>query len=156
MKSIVFSELDSEFLVQGFGLHEDQQGIFSGKVGRYEMELSSSLDRLLVLEEDALIIYIGIAEEGPYREGDILMVGSDDFLDKTFRAMDEMEQRGVVVSIGAEEDNHQLHLQKSELYQMTLVWKERKVPYLCLFMGEPIDAGAQAKLVTIARKVLSD
>lgn len=155
MKSILYSELDSEFLIQGFGLHEEN-GLYSGKIGRYEIELSTSFASLKELEEDTLIVYIGIADAGPYREGDILMVGSDDLLDKTFRAMDEMEQRGVVVSLGDEEGNHQVRLAKKDLHGMTLTWKERNVPYLCLFMGEPIDAEAQAKLVTIARKVLSE
>ncbi|NMA69863.1 MAG: hypothetical protein GX958_10660 [Desulfitobacterium sp.] len=155
MKSILYSEVDSEFLIHGLGLHEEK-GIFSGKIGRYEIELSTSFDSLKGIEDNALIVYIGVAEAGPYREGDILMVGSDELLDSTFRAMDEMEQRGVVVSLGDEEDNHQVHLHKEDLYEMTLAWKEKKVPYLCLFMGEPIDAEAQAKLVTIARKVLSE
>lgn len=155
MKSILYSELGSDFLVQGLGLHKEEQGSFTGKLGRHEMELNSSPNSLMNLEE-AQVIYIGKAEPGPYRDGDILMAGSDDLLDRAFRALDEMEQRGVVVGLSAEGDSHQLSLNKEDLIPLTLGWKEKKVPFLCLFMREPVELEGQAKLVTIARKVLSD
>lgn len=155
MKSILYSELGSDFLVQGLGLHKDEQGSFTGKLGRHEMEITSSPDSLTA-QEEAQFIYFGNADPGPYRDGDILMAGSDDLLDRAFRALDEMEQRGVVVGLSAEADSHQLSLNKKELNELTLHWKDKKVPFLCLFMGGPVDLEGQAKLVTMVRKVLND
>ena len=155
MKSILYSELGSDFLVHGLGLHKEEQGSFTGKLGRHEMEITSSPESLKN-QVEAQVIYFGNAAPGPYRDGDILMAGSDDLLDRAFRALDEMEQRGVVVGLSAEADSHQLSLHKNELNQLALSWKEKKIPYLCLFMREPVDLEGQAKLVTLARKVLSD
>lgn len=155
MKSILFSEFDSDFLVQGLGLHIEEQGSYTGKLGRHEMELASSLNSLTD-QAEAQVIYFGTAEPGPYRDGDILMAGSDDLLDRAFRALDEMEQRGVVVGLAAGMESYQLNLEKDYLNQLTIGWKEKKIPYLCLFMGDPVDLEGLAKLVTIARKVLSD
>lgn len=155
MKSILYSELGSDFLVQGLGLNKEEQGSFTGKLGRHEMEITSSLESLKN-QFEAQVIYFGNADPGPYRDGDILMAGSDDLLDRAFRALDEMEQRGVVVGLSAEADSHQLSLHKNELHQLALSWKEKKIPYLCLFMREPVSLEGQAKLVTLARKVLND
>ena len=154
MKSILYSELGSDFLVQGFGLHKEEHGSYIGKLGRHEMEIASSLDSLET--QEAQIIYFGDADPGPYRDGDILMAGSDELLDRAFRALDEMEQRGVVVGLSSGTESHQLCLHKEKLKQLTQHWKEKKVPFICLFMRKPVDLEGQAKLVTIARKVLSD
>lgn len=154
MKSILYSELGSDFLVQGLGLHKDEQGSFTGKLGHHEMEITSSPEDLKN-QVEAQVIYFGNADPGPYRDGDILMAGSDDMLDSAFRALDEMEQRGVVVGLSAD-GSYQLNLDKQELNQLALGWKEKKIPYLCLLMRDPIDLEGQAKLVTIARKVLND
>ena len=155
MKSILYSELGSDFLVQGLGLHKEEQGSITGKLGRHEIEITSSPNSLRN-QEEVQVIYIGKAEPGPYRDGDIQMAGSDDLLDRAFRALDDMEQRGVVVGLSSAADPHQLSLNRDELNQTTLAWKERKVPFLCLFMREPVGLEGQAKLVTIIRKVLND
>ena len=155
MKSILFSELASEFLVQGLGLHTEERPHFTGKLGRHEVELVSSTNSLKDLEGETQVLCIGKAQAGPYRAGDVLMAGSDDLLDRAFRALDEMEQRGVVVALSAEADSHQVSLNIDWLDELVQEWKEKKIPYLCLFMAEPFESEGQAKLVTLTRKVLS-
>lgn len=155
MKSILFSELASDFLVQGLGLHTEERPYPIGKLGRHEIELFSSADFLKDIEGEAQVLCIGKAQAGPYRAGDVLMAGSDDLLDRAFHALDEMEQRGVVVSLSGEGDSHQVGLGIDWLSELAHKWKEKKVPYLCLFMAEPFESDGQAKLVTLTRKVLS-
>lgn len=157
MNSILFTELAPDFLVQGLGLHneDDKDTHFNGKLGRHEVELASSADALVGLSGDMQVICIGNAEAGPYRAGDVLMAGSDDLLDRAFHALDEMEQRGVVVALSAEPDSHQVSLTKAWLDGLVQEWKDKKIPYLCLFMVEPVDLEGQAKLVTLVRKVLN-
>ena len=155
MKSILLTELASDFLVQGLGLHSEEEPHFTGKLGRHEVELVSLEDSLKDMSGENQVLFIGKAEEGPYRAGDVLMAGSDELLDRAFHALDEMEQRGVVVALATEADPHQVSLSKDGLHEQVQEWKERKIPYLCLFMVEPVDSEGQAKLVTLVRKVLS-
>lgn len=154
MNSILFTELGSDFLVQGLGLHNEEGLHFTGKLGRHEVELASSTEALNDLSGDVQVICIGNAEAGPYRAGDVLMAGSDDLLDRAFRALDEMEQRGVVVALSPSADSHQVNLRKEWLDGLTQEWRNNKIPYLCLFMADPIESEGQAKLVTLVRKVL--
>lgn len=155
MKSLLYTELASDFLVEGLGLHRQDKGHLVGKVGRGDMELVLNLSELITYPEEIQVLYLGKAEAGPFRAGDVLMAGSDDLLDRAFQALDEMEQRGVVVGLSTEPDAHQVTLVKDGLYEMVLNWKERKIPYLCLFLVEPIDSEATAKLVSLTRKTLS-
>lgn len=155
MKSILFSELASDFLVQGLGLHSEEESHFTGKLGRHEVELVTSEDSLRDISDESQVLFIGKAEVGPYRANDVLMAGSDDLLDRAFRALDEMEQRGLVVALSTEPGTHQVSLGKDGLHEQAQNWKERKVPYLFLFMVEPVDSEGKATLVTLVRKVLS-
>jgi hypothetical protein len=155
MKSILFTELSIDFLVQGLGLHTEDHPHFTGKLGRHEVELVSSTDSLQNMVGEIQVLCIGKAQAGPFRTGDILMAGSDDLLDRAFHALDEMEQRGVVVALSAESDLHQVSLSEDWLYKLTQDWKAKKIPYLCLFMVDPVESEGQAKLVTLVRKVLN-
>lgn len=154
MKSILFTELASDFLVQGLGLHIQDNACHTGKLGRHEVELVSTSGELKTLPEEIQVLYIGKAQAGPFRAGDVLMAGSDDLLDRAFQALDEMEQRGVVVGLSSEPETHQVTLAKIELNELVQTWRERKIPYLCLFMVEPVEAEGTAKLVSLIRKVL--
>ena len=82
------------------------------------------------------------------------MTGSDDLLDRAFQAMDEMEQRGVVVSLTPSQDSKHLYVSKEQMDPFVQEWRSRKISFLCLWMVEPIDSEGQAKLVTILRKVV--
>lgn len=155
MKSILYTELASDFLVEGLGLHNQDNSHPVGKVGRSDMELVSTLSELTAYPEEIQVLYFGKAEADPFRAGDVLMAGSDELLDRAFQALDVMEQRGVVVGLSSEPDAHQVTLIKDGLYEMVLNWKERKIPYLCLFLVEPIDSEGTAKLVSLTRKVLA-
>ncbi|HVJ48218.1 hypothetical protein [Desulfitobacterium sp.] len=155
MKSILYTELASDFLVQGLGLHSQDMAHPTGKVGRSDVELVSTLGDLLSYPEEIQVFYLGSTEAGPFRAGDILMAGSDDLLDHAFQALDEMEQRGVVVGLSTEPDAHQVTLVKEGLYELVQTWKKRKIPYLCLFVVDPVESGATAKLVSLTRKVLA-
>ena len=151
----LISEISSDFLIQGFGLHQDENQIYVGKVGGHEVQLVSSFDDLLSGEKNIKIFYVGIANAShQFRPGDVLMHGTDDLLDRAFQAMDEIEQRGVVVSLTPSQDSMHLYLAKDEMYPIVQEWKSQKVSFLCLWMVDPIDLEGQAKLVTILRKVL--
>jgi hypothetical protein len=155
MKSILYTELASDFLVEGLGLHSQNNGCPVGKVGRSDVELVSTLSELITYPEEVQVLYLGKAEAGPFRAGDVLMAGSDDLLDRGFQALDEMEQRGVVVGLSTESDANQVNLVKDGLSEMVLNWKERKIAYLCLFLVESADSEGTAKLVSLTRKVLA-
>lgn len=155
MKSILYTELTSDFLVQGLSLHIQDNAHFTGKLGRSDVELVTALGELITFPEEIQIIYLGKAETGPFRAGDVLMAGSDELLDRAFKALDEMEQRGVVVDLSPKPEAHQVTLVKDGLYELVQTWKERKIPYLCLFLVEPVESEGTAKLVGLTRKVLS-
>jgi hypothetical protein len=155
MKCILLTELATDFLVQGLGLQTEKE-VYTGKLGRHEVELISP-DSLKDIDKESLVLYLGKAEAGPFRAGDVLMAGSDDLLDRAFHALDEMEQRGGVVALAAEPepDSHQVSLNKEQLNGLVQEWKEKEIPYLCLFRTEPVDSEGQATLVTLVRKVLN-
>lgn len=153
----LISEISPDFLIQGLGLHQDENQTYIGKVGGQEVQLVTSMDSLhvdnfLPDEKDLKIFCVGFAEAGnQFRSGDILMSGSDDLLDRAFRAMDEIEQRGVVVSLT--QDSKHLYVSKEEMDPFLQEWKRHKISFLCLWMVNPVDSEGQAKLVSILRKV---
>ncbi|AFQ45663.1 hypothetical protein [Desulfosporosinus meridiei] len=151
----IISEISPDFLIQGFALHQDENEIYVGKVGGQEVQLLASIDNLNSDEKDIKIFCVGFAEaDHHFRSGDVLMTGSDDLLDRAFRAMDEMEQRGVVVSLTPPPDSKHLYVSKEQMDPFVQDWKSRKLSFLCLWMMEPIDSEGQAKLITILRKVI--
>ena len=153
--NILFSEIAPNFLIQGFGLHLGENQIYIGKVGRQEVQLLPSLDDLQSYEKDIKIFSVGLAPTSHnFRPGDVLMTGSDDLLDRAFKAMDDLEQRCVVVSLISSQDSTHLYLSKEQMGPYVQAWKSRKVSFLCLWMVEPIESEEQAKLVTILRKVI--
>lgn len=155
MKSILMTEFEPDFLVQGLGLHDDGEGTFMGKAGRHEVQIFPSICSPN-LEGETQVLVVGLAEStSQFRPGDILMAGSDDLLDRAFQALDEMEQRGVVVGLSPTEDPSQVYVSKEELAEKIQEWKEQKVPFLGLFIVEPLDSEAQAKLVNLVRKVMN-
>ena len=157
MKSLLVTELISDFVVQGLGLFQSEDEGLIGKVGRHEIQLVTSVDpdfNLAIAEVQ--IFYLGLIPAGDkFRSGDILMVGSDDFLDRAFRALDEMEQRGVVVNLTMTSDPNHLFVDKKELIQEVEIWRKKKVPFLCLLMMEPLDSEGKTKMVTLIRKILN-
>ncbi|MCO1601220.1 MULTISPECIES: hypothetical protein [Desulfosporosinus] len=151
----LISEISPDFLIQGFGLHQDENEIYVGKVGGQEVQLLTSIDSLHSDEQDIKIFSVGFAEaDHHFRSGDVLMTGSDDLLDRAFRAMDEMEQRGVVVSLTPSQDSKHLYVSKEQMDPFVQEWRSRKLSFLCLWMVDPIDSEGQAKLITILRKVI--
>lgn len=156
MKTILMTELAPEFLIQGFSLN-DAAGRLTGKVGRHEVELLSPGTVDVPLEGETQIISLGLAQAtGQYRAGDILMMGSDDLLDRAFQALDEMEQRGLVVNLPTSDEQNSLFVpEDEELFGRVQLWKNKKLPFLCLCVVEPIGSEEQAKLVTMVRKVVS-
>ncbi len=151
----LFSELSPDFLIQGFGLHQGENEIYVGKVGGQEVHLLPSIASLEADENDIKIFGVGFTEaDHHFRSGDILMTGSDDLLDRAFRAMDEMEQRGVVVSLSASPDSQYLYISKELMDPYVQEWRSRKISFLCLWMVDPIESEGQAKLVTLLRKVI--
>jgi len=157
MKTILMTELSPDFLIQGLGLTVDENNCFVGKVGRYEVQFLPSRKSLTSLEGEIQIISMGSAAGGnQYRPGDILMMGSDDLLDRAFQALDEMEQRGVVINLTSPDAPNSLYIAKDQsLFGEVQLWKSKKIPFLCLCLVEPVDSEGQAKLVTIVRKVMS-
>lgn len=151
----LISEISPDFLIQGFGLHQDENAIYFGKVGGQEVQLLPSIKNLQSDEKDIKIFSVGFAEaDQHFRSGDVLMTGSDDLLDRAFRAMDEMEQRGVVVGLTPSPDSKHLYLSREQMDPFVQEWRSRKISFLCLWMVDPIDSEGQAKLVTILRKVI--
>lgn len=156
MNNILISELAPDFLIQGFGLHQDENRSYVGKVGGQEIQLLPSINDLQSDQTDIKILSVGFAEVSHnFRPGDVLMTGSDDLLDRAFQAMDEIEQRGVVVSLTPPQDATHLYLSKEQMDPFVQGWKSQKISFLCLWMVDPIESEGQAKLVTILRKVLS-
>lgn len=155
MRNIIYSEIAPDFLIQGLGLHSDGQSGFTGKVGRHEVSFSTSFT-LIDAEGEVQVFDLGLAPAGnQFRAGDILMVGSDELLDRAFQALDEMEQRGVVVSLIPSSDPSQLYVAKEDLLKQVQIWKERKTPFLCLLLVESFSIEDQAKLVTLVRKIIN-
>ncbi|MBP1759446.1 MAG: hypothetical protein H6Q63_363 [Firmicutes bacterium] len=156
----LISEISPDFLIQGFGLHKDENEIYVGKVGGQEVQLIPSIDNLhpdnfQSDEKDIKIFSVGFAEaDHHFRSGDVLMTGSDDLLDRAFRAMDEMDQRGVVVSLTPSQDSKHLYISKELMDPFVKEWRSQKISFLCLWMVDPTDSEGQAKLITILRKVI--
>ncbi len=157
MKSLLVTELISDFLIQGLGLNPSEDEGLIGKVGRHEIQLVTSIDpKFDWAITEVQIFYLGlIPASDKFRSGDILMVGSDDFLDRAFRTLDEMEQRGVVVNLTLTSDPNHLFVDKGELIKEVELWREKKVPFICLLMMEPLDSEGKTKMVTLIRKILS-
>lgn len=153
--NILVSEIAPNFLIQGFGLHQGENQIYVGKVGRQEVQLLPSVGDFASYEKDIEIFSVGFAPASHnFRPGDVLMTGSDDLLDRAFKAMDDIEQRGVVVSLIPSQDSTHLYLSKEHMEPYVQEWKRRKASFLCLWMVEPIESEEQAKLVTILRKII--
>ncbi|HBW34245.1 hypothetical protein [Desulfosporosinus sp. BICA1-9] len=151
----LISEISPDFLIQGFGLHLDENEIYVGKLGGQELQLVPSVDNL-DSQKDTKIFSVGFAEaDHHFRPGDVLMTGSDDLLDRAFLAMDEIEQRAVVVSLTPSQDDKHLHFSKDQMDPLVQEWKKRKISFLCLWMVDPIESEGRAKLVTILRKVIA-
>jgi hypothetical protein len=151
----VISEISPDFLIQGLGLHQDENQTYVGKVGGKEVQLLPSVDNWHSDEKDLRIFCVGFAQASHhFRPGDVLMTGSDDLLDRAFQAMDEMEQRGVVVSLTPSQDSTHLYISKEQMDPFVQEWRTRKLSFLCLWMVDPIESEGQAKLVTILRKVI--
>lgn len=151
----IISEISPDFLIQGLGLHQDENQIYIGKVGGKEVQLLPSIDNWQSEEKDLRIFSVGFAQASHnFRPGDVLMTGSDDLLDRAFQAMDEMEQRGVVVSLAPSQDSTHLYISKEQMDPFVQEWRSRKLSYLCLWMVDPVESEGQAKLVTILRKVI--
>lgn len=155
MKNIIYSEMAPDFMIQGLGLHPDGQNGYVGKIGRQEVALFLASEPPALPDEDIQVLAIGLAPGGRFRPGDVLMAGSDELLDRTFMALDEMEQRGVVVNFTAAEDPSLIYVPKEQLEAEVQLWKAKKVPYICLLMGEPLNNDDQAKLVTLIRKIIN-
>jgi len=156
MNNILISELSPDFLIQGFGLHQDENQTYVGKTGGKDIQLLTSIDNLKSDQPDIKIFSVGFAEASHnFRPGDVLMTGSDDLLDRAFQAMDEIEQRGVVVSLTPSQDSTYLYLSKEPMNPFVQEWKRQKISFLCLWMVDPIESEGQAKLVTILRKVIT-
>jgi len=153
MKNIIIDEFVSDFLIQGLGLHQSDSS-FNGKIGRHEVELVH-LEAVTTAVQGEEILVVGQVETDQFRPGDILMVGSDELLDRAFQNLDEMEQRGVVVSLTPQADPNQVLVEKADVLQLVDAWKENKTPFLCLFMAAPLESDGQAILVTLVRKILS-
>jgi hypothetical protein len=153
--NILVSEIAPNFLIQGFGLHQAENQTYVGKVGRQEVQLLPSVDDLESYEKEIEIFSVGLAPASHnFRPGDVLMTGSDDLLDRAFKAMDDIEQRGVVVSLVPSQDSTHLYLSKEQMEPYVQEWKTSKASFLCLWMVEPVESEEQAKLVTILRKVI--
>ena len=151
----LISEISPDFLIQGFGLHQDENQNYVGKVGGQEVQLLFSIDDLQPDDKDMKIYCVGFAEASHnFRTGDVLMTGSDDLLDRAFQVMDNIEQRCVVVNLMPSQDSTHLYLSKENMDPFVQEWKSRKISFLCLWMVDPIESEGQAKLVTILRKVI--
>jgi len=151
----IICDISPDFLIQGFGLRQDENQIYVGKVGRQEVQLFPTIDDLQSDNKNIKIFSVGFAEASHnFRPGDVLMTGSDDMLDRAFQVMDNIEQRCVVVSLMSSQDSTHLYLSKEDMDPFVQEWKSRKISFLCLWMVDPIESEGQAKLVTILRKVI--
>jgi len=151
----IICEISPDFLIQGFGLHQDENQTYVGKVGRQEVQLLPSIDDLQSDNKNIKIFTVGFAEVSHnFRPGDVLMTGSDDLLDHAFQVMDNIEQRCVVVNLMPSQDFTHLYLSKENMDPFVREWKSRKISFLCLWMVDPIESEGQAKLVTILRKFI--
>ena len=151
----IICEISPDFLIQGFGLHQDENQIYLGKIGRQEVELLPSINDLQSDSKNINIFTVGFAEaSNNFRPGDVLMTGSDDLLDRAFQVMDSIEQRCVVVSLMPAQDSTHLYISKENMDPYVQEWQNRKISFLCLWMVDPIDSEQQAKLVTILRKII--
>lgn len=156
MRNIIYSEIAPDFLIQGLGLHADGQSGYVGKIGRHEVILRAADNRSPDAESESQVFELGVASGGnQFRVGDILMLGSDELLDRMFQALDEMEQRGVVVSLSPSNDPSQIFLDKEELAGEVQSWRERKVPFICLWVVEPFGAEEQGKLMSLVRRMMN-
>lgn len=157
MKSLLTTELAPEIFIQGLGLQRDENTGYHGRLGRHEVLLRmTGINHLEPAEEEVQIVYVGLTGiQSQVRPGDIVMAGSDELLDKAFKALDELDQRGVVISL-ASTGEQQIQLDKDELLAKARTWKERKLPFLCLFMVDGTDSASQARLVSLVRKILND
>ena len=156
MNNILISEISPDFLIQGFGLHQAENQTYIGKAGGKDIQLITSINNLKSDLQDIKIFSVGFVEASHnFRPGDVLMTGSDDLLDRAFQAMDEIEQRGVVVSLTPPQDSTYLYLSKEHMNPFVQEWKRQKISFLCLWMVDPIESEGQAKLVTILRKVIT-
>lgn len=151
----LISEISPDFLIQGLGLHPDENQTYVGKVGGKEVQLLPSIDHWQSDDKDLRIFCVGFAQaSNQFRPGDVLMTGSDDLLDRAFQTMDEMEQRGVVVGLKPSQDSTHLYISKEQMDPFVQEWRSRKLSFLCLWMVDPVESEGQAKLVTILRKVI--
>ncbi|AFM42617.1 hypothetical protein Desaci_3736 [Desulfosporosinus acidiphilus SJ4] len=151
----LISEISSDVLIQGFGLHEDERKVFIGKVGGQEIQLLPDFHNLDLDAKELKILFLGLAEAShQFRPGDVLMTGSDDLLDRAFQVMDDIEQRCIVVTLSPDQDSTHLYFSNETLEPLVQEWKQRKVSFLCLWMVAPQELEGQAKLVTILRKII--
>ena len=155
MRSVIYSEMAPDFIIQGLGLHPDGQSAYVGKIGRQEVALLLSSEAPVTLDGEIQMVVIGSVPGEGFRPGDVLMVGSDELLDRTFMALDEIEQRGVVVNLFPTADPGQVYVAKEQLQKQVQLWREKKLPYICLLMPEPMSNDDQAKLVTLVRKIIN-
>ena len=154
-KVIIICEHAPDFLIQGFGLSQGEGQSFVGKIGGHDVLLLPGTDGLQAEQVGGKIVYVGSTEaDQSYRPGDVLMVGSDDLLDRAFKIMDEMEQRGVVVNLTPSQDATQLYLSKKQAEPLVQEWKDRKISFLCLWMVDLFESERIAQLLAILRKVL--
>src|SRR5665648_1118682 len=97
MNNILISEISPDFLIQGFGLHQDENQIYVGKVGGKDIQFLPSLDDLKSDQQDIKIFSVGFAEASHnFRPGDILMTGSDDLLDLSLIHISEPTRLGMI------------------------------------------------------------
>lgn len=166
MKNIVATELAPEIFAQGLGLQKDGNSDYVGKIGLHEVILTNSeaVTRLASVDGEVQLVYLGSAHvRSQVRPGDILMAGSDELLDKAFRALDELEQRGVVLPLNSPEEG-QIQAGQADpgqeereiLLNRARMWKEYKHPFLCLFLVEGEELQSRAPLVALVRKIINE
>ncbi|MDA8226893.1 MAG: hypothetical protein M0T74_04185 [Desulfitobacterium hafniense] len=154
MKIQLITELAEDVLVQGLGLQLAEDGYYYGRVGRHEVrqvkldEVDSSLGETFVI-----VVSRHNNEGGCFRPGDFLMTGSDEFIDKAFSALDELEQRGLVVNLAPNGEQHQSIAVGESLISSVQEWKNQKLPFFCLFLVEPV-AEEHAKVAGLIRRII--
>lgn len=153
--NIIMCDMPSDFLIQGLGLHENDEAIFKGKAGGQDIQLLPYLGDFSTEPKDTNIFCLGLADTScHFRSGDVLMTGSDDLLDRAFKVMDDIEQRCVVVSLTSDQESTHLYLEKKELEPLVQEWKQHKISFLCLWMINPVESEGQAKLAGILRRII--